>query len=300
MFKKKMKVCVGVLVSVLTLNSLFASTVLEAHAEWAEGPIVPIGTDLEVVIIVDTEPPGDYDVDWDTTDCTKSTVGDHEKVGATVEAIYTGDDPNEDDYSIDCFLKGTIVEIVSIECEWIYAKDAEIEKSDFDIVTNPDEDEYDDMAEFEYTPDETETSGEHTAKATIGTSNESCEYEVFHVEFQNDSDELKGWFEIKPNGYDCSAELTDDTYIKDNITWAVDDENFVVDAGVVTLSDPDFIPDVTSIEITATSDDFPEECSDTFTLNVVPPEITLKNQQPQPKGIRVAHVCFNIYSLRLI
>ncbi len=24
------------------------------------------------------------------------------------------------------------------------------------------------------------------------------------------------------------------------------------------------------------------------------------NQQPQPKGIRVAHVCFNIYSLRLI
>ncbi len=105
-----------------------------------------------------------------------------------------------------------VVGIESIECDWIYAKTADVEDTDFTIVTNPKH--YEDMAVIVYTPDEAETSGEHTATATIGTSTATCNYDVFHVEFKKDSDEIKGWSKIKDNGYDCGKQLTNDTYKK--------------------------------------------------------------------------------------
>ncbi len=194
----------------------------------------------------------------------------------TIEAYVEISYKDEDDNVYDPFIKDNstdidIVKIISIESDYIYMLGATIEKSDFTFTTEPDIDMEEDIKlihQFTDNFDRTDKSGEFDVSAELGTSTTEypCQIEVYHVKFQKSSDNLKEWSNIQ---YNCKNQLTSDTYKSENITWEVDDDDFKIsDSGIVTLSDPDSIPNTSSIKITATSVDYGEECSDTFTLNV--------------------------------
>ncbi len=119
MKKRELLSLTGVLVCLLLLTiTLTAKTIAVdgwAHAVWTDGqgPKVPVGTELEVDIVVDYCPE-EYHAEYSSTNLTKSGVGKH-NLGTTVSFIYDGDKDDEPNFEDIVYLEGAIIEVDKIE-----------------------------------------------------------------------------------------------------------------------------------------------------------------------------------------